>query len=107
MPEDLISNVMGEVYEAATRKRDEAGEEGHPGIDDSVRGYVLPERQALEVWTDATQGKSTLSWLHLVLAKLSGAVHGPEDMRRAFLVKLAGVVVAWIASIDGGNNGKR
>jgi hypothetical protein len=106
-----ILRVFGAVADERIRQDRKWGEQNHPSVDEELAGccrpetmcehYGIPDEQTAKRKCDEAAKFELCTWAHIAVEELSEAVSAETDtLRRAELVQLAAVVVAWIECID-------
>lgn len=93
---------------AAERKRQDAkwGEQNHLSVVVDMLGYSVDDEVSAKAQCDLATKMGNLTWGHIACEELAEALNAANDTdRRAELVQLAAVVVAWIECID--RNGRK
>lgn len=79
------------------------GEQNHPSVGEMREYGVFDEEVSKKFCEWATQ-EGNLTWGHIACEELAEALNAPNDTdRRAELIQLAAVIVAWCECIDRNN----
>lgn len=101
---DRLEVIFDEV--AAERKRQDAqwGEQNHPSVDPGHAWYSCRDEGSAKSDCELATMMGRLTWGHIACEELAEALHAANDTdRRAELIQLAAVIVAWCECLDRNN----
>jgi hypothetical protein len=105
---DPMSKILLEVAHERGKQDAKMGEQNWPSVcarelDDSTYAqiYGIPSEQMAKRAYDVAATAGDLTWTDIAIEELAEVVEAPSEAhRRAELIQLAAVCVAWIEAID-------
>lgn len=90
-----------QVIDERARQDQKWGEQNHPDAPEDRASLGIAANIDARLETDEALERGRLTWAHIAIEELSGAIYAPTDSeRRRELVQLAAVAIAWIECID-------
>jgi hypothetical protein len=97
-----IASILAAIRLERASQDEKWGEQNHPSVP-LVRdlALVIADASMCRAVCQHAARTGVVTWAHIALEELAEAIDAPDDTaRRAELVQLAAVAVAWIESID-------
>ena len=93
------TNIFAEIDAERARQDAKWGEQNHPSRSNELHGIMSAD--SARSMCDARFADGRGAWADIAVEELAEAIDAPDEVaRRAELVQLAAVVVAWIECID-------
>lgn len=99
--------AMGDIICERLRNRARWSVQDHPSVHGTPHGmpntfiYDIPGEKRAKALCEGKARRGTITWTDILLEEFAEAVDAPDDIaRRAELVQVAAVALAWIECID-------